>query len=267
MIVGLPMYAMPELASITRDWWRGLQRHFMRAGIGEVPGELAMPADLEAHWLASRLLFTQTCGYPLTHALAGKVQLVATPCYLAPGCEGSTYRSVVVVRDGDAIRDLADLRGKRVAYNSRDSQSGYNTLRHLLSSLANHGSFFAESIETGGHRASLAYVRTGKVDVASIDCVSLALLERVAPAELAGIRKLCLTAAAPSLPYITAGATSAETLQRLRQGLLAAFQDPQLAVTRSDLLLDAVAILPIEAYGPILDMEQDAMRSGYPALD
>lgn len=261
------MYAMPELASVTLDWWRGLRRHFVRAGIGDVPAELAVPTELEAHWLDPHLLFTQTCGYPLTHALAGEVQLIATPCYLARGCAGSTYRSVVVVREEDAIRDLGDLRGKRVAYNSRDSQSGYNTLRNLIYPLAEKGKFFTESIETGAHRASLALVRTGQADVASIDCVSLALLERIAPAELTGIRKFCLTAAAPSLPYITAGATTTETVRRLRQGLQAAFDDTQLAATRAELLLGEIAVLPIDAYEPILAMEREALRAGYSRLD
>ena len=215
MIIGLPMYTMPELAAATDSWGQGLRHHFSLAGIDDLPELLQMPADLVDHWLAPDLLFTQTCGYPLTHALAGRVQLVATPCYSAPGCDGATYCSVVVVRDDGKIRDLSDLRGKRVAFNSTDSQSGYNTLRNLLHPIAEEGRVFAEAIETGAHRQSLAEVRMGRADVAAIDCVSLALLERWAPTELYGIHKLCLTAPAPSLPFITAASTTAATLQRL----------------------------------------------------
>ncbi len=257
------MYTMPELAAATDSWGQGLRHHFSLAGIDDLPELLQMPADLVDHWLAPDLLFTQTCGYPLTHALAGRVQLVATPCYSAPGCDGATYCSVVVVRDDGKIRDLSDLRGKRVAFNSTDSQSGYNTLRNLLHPIAEEGRVFAEAIETGAHRQSLAEVRMGRADVAAIDCVSLALLERWAPTELYGIHKLCLTAPAPSLPFITAASTTAATLQRLQDGLRAAFNDPQLSATRADLLLDDIAFLPISAYAPILDMEQAASRAGY----
>jgi len=266
MIVGLPMYALPELASATAAWWQGLRRHFTQAGIAEVAERLQEPADLAAHWLAPDLLFTQTCGYPLTHLLSGKVQLLATPCYAAPGCEGPSYRSVVIVREDSGITELADIRGKRVAYNGTDSQSGYNTLRDLVLPLAQRGKVFGEAIESGAHRQSLAFVRTGKADVAAIDCVSLALLERVAPAELRGIRKLCLTAPAPSLPYITSLATPVETIRRLRDGLRAAIDDPQLTAVRDDLLIADIAILPLAAYEPILTMEKTAIEAGYPAL-
>lgn len=260
------MYDLPELASATAAWWQGLRRHFGRAGIADIVEGLQKPADLPAHWLAPDLFFTQTCGYPLTHVLSGKVQLLATPCFGAAGCEGPLYRSVVIVRDDSQIAELADLRGKRVAYNGTDSQSGYNTLRELAYPLARQGKLFAEAIESGAHRRSLAYVRTGKADVAAIDCVSLALLERVAPAELLGIRKLCLTATAPSLPYITSLTTSAETVQRLRDGLRAAMDDPQLQAVRGDLLLSDIAVLPLSAYEPILAMETAAIAAGYPVL-
>ena len=57
------------------------------------------------------------------------VRYVGTPIYSAPGFEQAHYRSLVVVRSDDEAQSLADLRGKRAAYNSTDSQSGYNTVR------------------------------------------------------------------------------------------------------------------------------------------
>ncbi|TXH38564.1 MAG: phosphate ABC transporter substrate-binding protein [Rhodospirillaceae bacterium] len=267
MIMGLPMYALPEVSRATLDWWIGLCRHFRQAGIDDLPLTMVEPGDLYEHWRQPSLLFTQTCGYPLTHNLAGQVQLVATPCYRAPGCEGSTYRSFVVVRDDDAIEDLEDLKGKRVAFNSRDSQSGYNCLRHLIAPLAQAGRFFEMAVETGGHRRSLAAVRQGKADVASIDCVSYALIAAVAPGEVAGIRVLCESALAPNLPYITDAATSAQKLARLQDGLRAAVADPQLAATRETLLIKDVTVLHRDVYDVILSMERAAIDAGYRDLD
>jgi len=257
---------MPELETATTAWWQGLRRHFIRAGIADVPDRLHEPDDLLTHWLMQDLLFTQTCGYPLTHVLDDRVQLVATPCYDAPGCDGPNYRSYIIVREDSRIAELADLRGKRVAYNGTDSQSGYNTLRSALYPLAQNGKLFAGGIETGAHRQSLAAVRNGAADVAAIDCVSLALFERVAPAELQGVRKLCLTEPAPSLPYIASKRITAVTIQRLREGLRAAIDDPQLRAVRAELLLADIAVLPIDAYQPILAMERSALEAQYSHL-
>src|SRR3546814_3772619 len=81
-------------------------------------------SDLAALWTAPDLLFSQTCGYPLTHALAGRVTLVATPIYDCPGCDGGRYRSEILVRADDAAGQPADLKGRRAAVNAAESKSG-----------------------------------------------------------------------------------------------------------------------------------------------
>jgi ABC-type phosphate/phosphonate transport system substrate-binding protein len=263
MIASLPMYDLPELAAATVDWWRGLRRHMAEAGVDGLPADLVQPDDLYAHWQETDLAVSQTCGYPLTHGLGGRVQLLATPRYAAQGCTGSRYLSHVVVRATDPAKRFADLRGRRVAFNGRDSQSGYNVLRHLAAPLAAGRPFFAATVESGAHRRSLAMVRTGEADLAAVDCVTFALLERVAPAELAGIRILCSSAAAPALPYITSLRTTAGQLAGLRRGLLAAAADPALAATRDALLIDGFDVLPVSAYDDILVIEAAAVSIGY----
>ena len=260
------MYDLPELAEVTDAWWAGLRRHLAQAGFQDLPALLSRPMNHMAHWLEEEPIFTQTCGYPLTHGLKGKMRLVATPRYDAPGCAGATYVSWVVVRRGDPARSVADLRDRHVAFNARDSQSGYNALRALVAPLARNGRFFAAGFETGAHRASLAAVKAGEADVAAVDCVSFALIRRAARAEMEGLRVLCATAAAPGLPYVTSTTTSDADLGRLRAGLTAACADPGLAETRSRLLLDGFDVLPDKAYDVIPAMEQTAIASGYPEL-
>lgn len=266
MIASLPMYDLPELAAATTDWWHGLRRHMAAAGVEGLPADLVRPDDLYAHWQAADLALSQTCGYPLTHGLGGKVQLLATPRYGAPGCMGSRYRSHVVVRADDAAARFIDLRGRRVAYNGKDSQSGYNVLRHLAAPLAAGGPFFAATVESGAHRQSLAMVRSGTADAAAIDCVTLGLLARVAPVELAGIRVLCASAEAPALPYITSLRMTAGQLAGLRRGLQAACADPALAATRAALLIEGFDLLPVSAYDDILAIEAAAVSIGYANL-
>jgi ABC-type phosphate/phosphonate transport system substrate-binding protein len=262
----LPMYDLPGAAEATAELWRGLARHFRQAGIEDVPDDVIRQPKLPAHWLSPDLLFSQTCGYPLRHAVRGKVQLVATPCYDAAGCDGPSYRSILLVSAASRARSLADLQGARVAFNSTDSQSGYNALRFMVAPLASGGRFFGEVIKTGSHFASLAAVAAGKADVAAIDCVSLALFRRYSCEAASAVRELCLTPAAPSLPYVTAGASDFDLVARLRTGLRAAMADPALAAARAALLLKDVMLLPDSAYERIDEMEQAAIARGYPVL-
>jgi ABC-type phosphate/phosphonate transport system substrate-binding protein len=263
MLVSLPMYDLPELTAATDAWWQGLRRHFERAGLRDLPEQLTRPADPETHWLQDRPLFSQTCGYPLTHALQGRATLLGTPRYSAPGCAGATYVSWLVVRADDPAQQLADLRGRRVAFNSRDSQSGCNTLRAMAAPLAERGRFFGDAIASGAHRRSLALVRDGAADAAAVDCVSFALIARAASAEVAGLRVLAATPAAPNLPYITAMPVHAAALQA---GLAAAFADPALAPVRHALLLEGCDFLPLSCYDVIPAMEAAAVAAGYPDL-
>jgi ABC-type phosphate/phosphonate transport system substrate-binding protein len=249
------MYWMPELAWANDAWWDGLAKHWRAASLADVPARSHEPDDLYGLWAAPDLFFAQTCGYPLTHELKGKVTLVATPCYSAPGCAGSNYCSHIIVREDSGITELAQLSGKIAAINSYDSQSGWNVLRHSLNPALKGAGTFPRVIETGGHRKSVAAVREGRADVATIDCVTYARLGIVAPQEIAGLKVLAETASAPSLPYITRKDIPADDLRRLRAGLQAAVQDPALAEARAALMIRDIVVLPLEAYDRILEIE------------
>jgi ABC-type phosphate/phosphonate transport system substrate-binding protein len=266
MFASLGMYDLPELTAATDAWWAGLRRHFAAEGLRDLPDALTRSGDPVGRLKADGLLFAQTCGFPLTHALQDHVQLLATPRYGAAGCAGATYVSWIVVRHDDPAKTLADLRGRRVAFNDQGSQSGYNCLRAMIAPLAAGVGFFGAAVESGAHRRSLALVKAGEADVAAIDCVTFALIARAAPVEVAGIRVLCASAAAPGLPYVTAIATAASDVRRLRAGLAAAFADPALEETRAALLLDGCEVLPRAAYDVIPAMESAAVSAGYPQL-
>ncbi len=252
----LPMYILPEMEGAARIWWRGLARHLREAGVERVPDRLDEPDDLLVHWLDDDLLFSQTCGYPLTHVLDQRVSLIATPVYDAPGCDGAMYRSMIVVRDDLHVASLDDLRQCDVAINSWDSQSGFNALRARLVPLTSPGErFFARTLITTSHRRSIAAVRSGEAQCAAIDGVTLALFQRHRPDDIAGLRILDQTDAAPGLPYITRKDIGAEGLDVLRTGLFSALADPALADARADLLLSGAALVEWDAYDIIRDME------------
>ena len=266
MLASLPMYDLPEVAGATAAWWAGLARWFRRAGLDEVPDRLTQPTDRVAHWLSPELLFSQTCGYPLTHALVGRVQLVATPCYAAPGCQRSSYRSAIVVAADSTVATFADLRGTVAAVNGVDSHSGFNVPRSMASAFHRGGRFFSHVTVTGSHMASLAAVARGEADIAAIDCVTHALAARHRPRAIEGTRVVLLGPPAPGLPYIAAGGTDDDRRLRLRDGLGHAFEDADLATARDDLLLVGAEWIELTAYDAVLEMERAAVAAGYAGL-
>jgi ABC-type phosphate/phosphonate transport system substrate-binding protein len=262
-IANLTMYDLPEIAAANDAFWDGMARALAREGLAAVPRTLTRGVDLDALWRSAELLFSQTCGYPLTHAYKDALRLVATPVYEAPGCDGANYVSLIVVRAEDPVRGLPDLRGRTAAVNHAASQSGYSALRASVARLAHDGRFFGRVVESGSHGASLARVAAGKADVCATDCVTHALLARHRPEALENLRVLARSPAAPGLPYVTRAAAADDLVARLRAALFAALAKPELASARQALLLTGAEVLPEVAYQPILDMEAQAKALGY----
>ena len=253
MIAALQMYDWPEMRDATDRWWAGLSRHL---GI-DVP--LSRTDDYTTPWFDDALAFAQTCGYPFTHALKGKVRIVATPHYEADGCEGPNYCSFVFAREK---RPLADYRGTVAAVNSADSMSGMLALKLVFAPHAEQGRFFSHAIESGGHLRSLAAVRAGRADVCAIDSVCVALARRYRPQDLEGLIEIARSPSVPGLPLITRAGDPV----RLREGLARAFADPELVEAREALLMLGYSVLEASAYGRITALEAEMERAGGVAL-
>lgn len=264
MWASLPMYDLEAVRDATDAWWSGLARHLREAGVADVPA--ALSRERATDWLDPGLLFSQTCGYPLTHRLAGRLQVVATPGYDAPGCAGPRYASVLVVAEGSAAERLADLRGSVCAINERASHSGCNALRRMVAPLACEGVFFGRVLETGSHAASIAAAASGEADLCAVDAVTHALLARHAPGALAGTRVLTFSPRAPGLPYVAGSTVEPMQVEAMRAGLHAAVADESLIPARAALLIDGFEVLPLEAYDEIVAMEREAIELGYPEL-
>ena len=262
--VALPMYLSKRQA--VASLWDVLHTRLQQAACADVPRALDWPEDLLAHWRDPQLLLGQTCGYPLTHALAGAVQLVGVFRYNAPGCDGIFCRSQLVARTEDAGRSLADFRGLRVAFNSDDSQSGSNALRAAVAPLARNSRFFGEVIATGGHAASMAAVQQGRADIAAIDCVTLDGLRRNMPQTAAGLSTIGQTQAYPGLPLITGQSTSAADLRALQAVLAALVRDPAAADALAALGITGFQTLPLDTYQVCIDMRLQAQALGYAEL-
>jgi ABC-type phosphate/phosphonate transport system substrate-binding protein len=260
------MYDFPSLRAATDDFWSAIGARLRAAGVADVPAALTRDVSHVETWRDPRLLFGQACQYPLASAWHDAVQLLAIPAYAAPGCEGSRYRSAVIVRAEEPALRLEDLRGRRCAVNERDSNSGSNLLRAAIAPLAHHGRFFSSVELTGGHLASVRAVAQGAADVAAIDCVSYAHIQRFSPELTARLRILDWTPSSPGLPYVTARACDASIVSALRTALTDVQADPALLAVRDALLLTGIDFTVDEDYVEVRQLERDALGRGYPQV-
>jgi len=246
--------------------WELLRQALAVCGLQRLPADLTWPHDYHAHWLAPDLLLSQACGYPLTHALEGKVQLVGCFAYDAAQCEGIFCHSVLVARSEHAHLGLEDFHGLRVAFNAPDSQSGYNALRAKVAPMARAGRFFSSALATGGHVASLAAVQSGQADLAAIDCVTYDALNRYSPELTQGVHLVGSTDAYPGLPLVSALATPAADLALLQQALRAVVASPAAASTLEALGIRGFETPDIGVYQRCVEMRRSAQALGYGAL-
>lgn len=255
----LPWYDLEEVRPATDAFWAALAGRLRLPG---VPATLDRSTPPERQWASPRLLFSQACGYDLVLAHARRLRVIATPRYGAPGCEANGYRSHVVVRRDSPWRAVRELHGTRAALNGRTSHSGMNALRALVAPFSRRGRFFSELLLSGGHVRSLEHVRSRRVDVAAIDCVTHELLRRHRPEVLAGTRILCTTPLFPAPPFVTSIERSDAEISALREALAGALRDPALEEVRRTLLLEGADPLPEERYRPIGDLERNALELG-----
>lgn len=262
-LISLPMYDVhhPDTEALLA----ALRRLLSEEGLDGDSLIYSEPEDRLNHWQDSRLLLSQTCGYPL-RALLPNVQVVGTFHYQAAGCEGFHYSSLLIVREADAGKTLADFRGKRVVCNSDDSQSGYHGLRSLVAPLQKDGKFFSDIAFSGSHRQSLAEVQAGTSDIAAIDAVTFALVAHHEPERVAGLVSIGTTALAPGLPMITSAQTSAAELAQLRRALKRLVSEPEWRAVRDALLIKDFTATDRDDYQTISDAAQKAAASGLVTL-
>jgi len=265
-IAALPMYDFPSIQDAHDAFWTALSRQMVDAGVAGTPGQLTRRLDHFEIWRHPQLLFGQACEYPLAESPAFSIRLIATPRYTAPGCEGATYRSAIVVREKDSAERLADLRNRRCAINETTSNSGMNLLRASIAPLANGARFFESVMFSGSHRRSVEMVAEGEADVAAVDCVSFAHFQRLYPSAVAKLRILDWTPSSPSLPFITAAATTDATLHALRSSLATVLADRSLDSARERLFLDGVDLLPVTGFSEVLRLKREAVELGYPVV-
>jgi ABC-type phosphate/phosphonate transport system substrate-binding protein len=242
IVASLPMYDWPEIRDHTDAFWHCLSHH---AGLS---GSLDRATIYDLLWKRPDLTFSQTCGYPFTHNFKDLLQYVATPHYEADGCDGAHYCSIILARE---VKPLAEFYSSTFALNTPDSMSGMLAAKLVVAPFLKGGEFFRRTKVTGGHRNSLAAVRTKYADVCAIDSVCVALAKRYCPQELDGLVEIARSPMVPGLPYVN---RSVEP-QKLIDALEKTFADKAIKPSLDALLLKGFSVLDANAYNKITDLE------------
>jgi len=264
-IAVLPMYDFPWTAEANDALWASMSAGLAEAGV-QSPAVLSRGGDLALQWRDSRLIFGQTCGYPYATGLRNAVTLIAAPEYAFPGCEGAAHRSFIVRRASDPRRELAGYRGSTAALNGWNSNTGMNLFRAAVAPIAGRAPFFRAIAVTGSHEASVTAVAEGRADLAAIDCVSFALIERGRPELVACVAVLAESPLSPGLPFIASAGLGAPTIAAVREALLAALADPNLAEARRTLGLKGARPTSPAEFDRVIEIERDAAAAGYARL-
>ncbi|MDN5929095.1 MAG: PhnD/SsuA/transferrin family substrate-binding protein [Hyphomicrobiales bacterium] len=202
-----------------------------KAGTKAEPDPATLPPDtfdLPVLWRHPGLLLAQACWGPMEFGLAPFVEVVGQSDYSRfEGGEGISYSSVVLMRlkqgrdaaaapgGGRALLPIATLRGRTLAFNGKDSMSGYLALERDLEAMGEGMAIFPDTIETGGHRASIKAVAEGRAEICAIDCRSWAMAKRFESAADALV-PVGWTARRKGLPYIASASLPKETITAVR---------------------------------------------------
>ena len=109
-------------------------------------------------------------------------------------------------------------------------------------------------------------VAEGDADLASIDCVSFALLRRGRPELIERVAIVAESALSPGLPFIAAAGLGQSTIAAVREALFAALADPNLAEARAALGLKGARVATPADYDRVAEIERDAASTGYGRL-
>ena len=266
MTASLPMYDFPEVHGVLDVIWKNIAHGLERAGVKGVPAVLQHGRAAHDLWADPELLLSQCCGADIVNRYAGKLVPLATPRYTAPGCQGCYYSSVILVAEDSPATELEHLRNSVCVVNGFESHSGMNALRALVAPLSLNGRFFS-SVRTGGsHADSITVLTKRQAEVAAIDCVSYALLNRYRPSFLAGTRPLCYTARAPGIPYVTRATSAEKLVVQLRRALLESFEEAEVRAACEAIFINGIEILPPSTYQKFAELERSAVAHGYPEL-
>jgi ABC-type phosphate/phosphonate transport system substrate-binding protein len=244
-----PMYDLPELDLFHDALWSLVRAELAERGTS-TPDRLSHRPRLPEAWTRPDLVVSQACGWPLVTELNRRVTTVGTFRYRVPSAEGGTYRSRIVSRRARSDLELSDLAGRTAAVNARNSLSGWVS---LVAELGRSGGWPGPVLVTGSHAESLRALADGRADIASIDAVTYALVERLRPELVDHLVDVGSGPRVPCLPIIGPAGLSDGQVATWRSALSVAIAGTGAAPVRDTLLVEAFAPMDLADYEAALE--------------
>ena len=210
-----------------------------------------------------QLYIAHTCGFPLMKFYRESHEPVCIPVFDVEGAVAKQYSSRIIVKKDSSIRKLSECKGRTIAINGHDSNSGMNVIRHAVCQLSNGEDYFSSVIVSGGHWQSMIEVVEGRADVAAIDCVTYALLEQHQPDLCEQLRTIQWTAATTGLPFVIPKGSLDQTQKSNITLTLNKALDSLEGHHRDLLRLHCFAAVEFSDYESIIDLEAQAQQKGY----
>jgi ABC-type phosphate/phosphonate transport system substrate-binding protein len=270
LVANARMYSVE--ATTAAAWQALLEWVAQRADVPMIYEPHRPPAPLDALWRRPDLGGALMCGFPFAtwhdpavvrpHPLAAVVPLAA------PSGE-PVYRTAVVTRaDGD-IAGLDDLRDRRFAYTTPESQSGYQAVREWMGAraAAAGGRWFGATIgPLVTPRAVVDAILRGDADAGPLDAYWLDLLMRHEPATARQLRTVTHTDWTPLPPFVCSAAVPPPQRQRIAGALLEAGETPALGDVRATLAIATLAPVTAADYAVLATRARATDALGYPVL-
>ena len=238
-VVSLPMYDFAELRAPHDAFWAAV----VAAHGPGVPDRLTHDVDdVHTLWHDPAMAVSQACGWPLIDELDGAVRLVGAFSYDVSTAAGPRYRSHLVARAGEAPEPATAT----AAVNSFASLSGWISLVQAFPALG--GRWTGDVVVTGAHVDSLAALQSGTADVAAIDAVTHAIVERHRPHLLDGLVIVGHGPLIPCTPLIANTAATDGDVARLQDAFAVAAEALEPA---NPLLITGFHRLTIDDYADV----------------
>ena len=267
LIANARMYAVN--ATVAAAWRTLLEWVIARAGVECEVIDYPAPAPLPAMWERPDVACVFMCGYPIANARpAPRILAAPVPDPARYGGE-PIYCTDIVARADSPMRQITDTFGRRFAFTTIDSQSGYQAPRRFLAPFAHDrgGPLFESTV--GPLVTPLRVVEavlSGEADAGPLDSYFHDLLRLQEPALAAQLRVLASTRLTP-IPALVAASTLPDALaQRLTAALLAVADADELTPIRAALQLRGFAAVDAEAYATLRNDALDADAAGYPLI-
>ncbi|MFP4126762.1 MAG: phosphate/phosphite/phosphonate ABC transporter substrate-binding protein [Alphaproteobacteria bacterium] len=205
-VAALSAFDLPFLRPAQDAFWQLVRHALAERGVTETPAKLTRPIDERRLWTHPAIVLGQLDAYRFAQVFPTTLVAIAAPHYDCERCEGTWYRAVVVVRDGDDIQAWTGLAERTAAVEGLDHLGSWRLFKAWVQGVADPAAFFGRVVISGGSVESLSLVRSGAADYAVLDCVSWQLVREHLPAVARGLRVLAETDRGLAPPFVCSAA-------------------------------------------------------------